>query len=400
MLGFSQQSKLMLAALFTPGAQKNVTGDVTRWGLPVIIVGEPGIAKSAVVEALAEQYQLPCEVLSPGERGEAAFGAVPVPLKDKDGQVRMHYPAPEWTQRMTAEAGGVVFVDEANTGGPALQPPLMGLIQARRIGGTTLHARVRVMAAMNPPEIAANGYDLAAPIANRFGWIDWCAPTPEDHRAYMLGTASVQKGLLSAADLEESVLDRWGQAFAEARGLETSFLCAQADWKNKCPKASEPAVSRAWPSDRSWENATRAYAGAKVHGLTQEELEVFVSAFVGAKAAEAWFTYIGETDMPNIADLLDGKVAFKFEKSRLDRTAAVLNSATALVTNAGCVRRKERAEALWEILGTVDGSSRDLVLPANEALILANLHQGKAALRVMAQVNPTLNAVNAVAGKR
>jgi MoxR-like ATPase len=88
--------------------------------------------------------------------GEGAFGVIPVP--DKSGVIK--YPPPEWTLAHD-EAGGVVFIDEMSSTPPALQPPLLGLLFARRIGGKTLSARTRVIGAANPPEVAAGGFDLA-----------------------------------------------------------------------------------------------------------------------------------------------------------------------------------------------------------------------------------------------
>src|SRR5260370_41568839 len=75
------------------------------WGLPVLWWGPPGVGKSAVIEELEHRYGLPVETLSPGERGEGAFGVVPVPV---DGVLR--YPPPDWVTRMAD--GGIVFLDE------------------------------------------------------------------------------------------------------------------------------------------------------------------------------------------------------------------------------------------------------------------------------------------------
>ena len=390
---------LLHCAMFTPLANGS-------WGLPLLFEGEPGTGKSAIIEAYAARCGLPCEVLSPGERGEGAFGVVPVPVKQTDGTRVLTYPAPEWTQPMEGDAGGLVFVDEANTGGVALQPALMGLIHARRIGGKQLGPRVRVLGAINPPELAANGSDLAPPIANRFGWIRWGAPTVEEHTAYMLGQAGgASDAKVDALAEERRVKAAWGEAYAKAVGLETSFLGAQSDWKNKCPKANDPNVARAWPSDRSWENATRALAGAYVHRLTATERDELVTAFVGHKAYEAFATFIEAQDLPNVADLLDGKITFKHENKRLDRTAAVLNSAVAMITPGTAKLRVERSIALWKLLDTVGGSALDLIVPPTQSLIQANLHAGsadlnKAAMPVLAKAHPVLSASNMGGGRR
>ncbi len=365
---------ILHAALFTPTKK--------GWGLPVLFQDEPGTAKSSVIESYAERLGLPCEVLSPGERGEGAFGVVPIPMKGV-----LTYPAPDWTSKMAS--GGIVFVDEITTAPKLLQAPMLGLVAAKRIGSHQLGPRVRVLGACNPPSLAAGGHDLAAPLANRFGWVHWGAPTADEHTRYMLDAASDHHDEPIDAALEEArVQSAWGPAYAKAVGLETSFLRAQPNWKNQCPKPGDPAASRAWTSDRTWEMATRAYASGLVHGLSQTDLDEFVTAFIGSKAYVQWATYIESADLPDIADFLDGKVAFAHDKRRLDRSAAVINAAAAFVTSDRVARRDERAARLWKFLGTLPDV--DLVVPAGQALMKASLHTAGEAISVLAKIQPVL----------
>lgn len=380
---------ILHAALFTPMAY--------GWGLPVLFEGEPGGGKSAVIEAYFNRCSMPGEILSPSERGEGAFGVVPVPTKGGF----MTYPRPDWTAKMDVSESnprgmGLVFVDEVTSAPPILQAPVMGLVCRKTIGSHKLGPHVRVIGACNPPDVAANGYDLAAPLANRFGWMKWENPSVDQHVTYMLGAAGGQsEAPIDAMAEEDRVMALWGEAFARAVGLETAFLQSQADFKNKCPKVGSPKASRAWPSDRTWEYATRAYASALVHNLSETDRDELVTGFIGAEAFEAFATFIENTDLPNVADVLDGKVSFKPHPSRLDKTAAVLNSATALVTPQSSHRRKERTEALWKLLAEVGGGSLDLVVPCAQALIQSNLHGFQVAVPLLAKVQPVIAAAQA-----
>ncbi len=127
--GFNQAHDIdiLRLCLTTPGA------------LTPVIVGPPGIGKSQRVKKLGAELfgDGMTEVLSPGERGEGAFGVVPVP----NGDGYLHYPAPDWVKRFAESGRGLVFVDEINTAPPALQPALLGLILDGRIGGCQLPAR-------------------------------------------------------------------------------------------------------------------------------------------------------------------------------------------------------------------------------------------------------------------
>lgn len=370
---------ILKAALFTPMP--------FGWGLPLLIEDQPGTAKTSAIKAFADSIGLPIRVLSPGTDGEGAFGQIPVPMGGK-----ITYPAPDWTDGFSG--GGIVFCDEVTTAPPLLQTSIMGILTERRIGGHTFGHRVRTLGACNPVSSAANGHDLSPPLANRFGHIPWGAPSVAEHTAYMLGRADLQAEatVTSAKEIEDMVMTKWPDAYAKAVGLETSFLSAQTDWKNKYPEKNARGASRAWPSDRTWEYATLALASSYVHGLDDLDRDLLVEGFIGKAAAEAWATFIEEADLPNMADVLDGKVVWTHDPNRLDRSAAVLNSASALVTPAKAVNRQKRVAKFWKILDTVVGTAADLAVPSIKAMMDANLHTSMDAIPILAKVQPVLSA--------
>lgn len=383
------KTNIVKAALFTPAGKG-------RMGLPLLLWGEPGTVKTSIIEEVCARYALPCECLSPGERGEGAFGVVPVPI-GKGADTVLRYPRPDWTEKFDNGAGGVVFVDEMTTAPPALQAPLLGLLLARRIGGFQLGPRVRVIGAANPPEYAAGGFDLASAVANRIGHIEWTAPTIEEHAAYMLrGDAGEKVEATLDAETEEARVEKlWPDAWAKARGLEVAFLSRRSNLKNACPKANDPKASRGWPSDRSWENATRAFASAEVHRLTESEREEFAAGFVGEGAASEFFAFATDQDLADPARVLDGKDKFTHSASRIDRTAALLSGCAALVTPAGATKRKERTEAMWGLVSDLVSSKSDLdvMVPPVQALVEAKLHAGGGtATKVLATLQPLLKA--------
>lgn len=397
------KTEILKAALFTPL-------DKGRWGIPLLCWGEPGVAKTSVIEAVCNRFGMPCETLSPGERGEGVFGVVPVP-DGKGADMILHYPRPDWTARFDRDGRGVVFIDEATSTPPALQAPIMGLILARRVGGYVLQPGVRVLAAANPVEIAAGGFDLSAPVANRFGHIEWGKPSIEEHVQFMMRGSSKQTSLstdtddedmpTTASDEEARVLKAWPEAWARAVGLEVAYLQRNPGKKNMCPPVGDPKASRGWPSDRSWENATRAYASAMVHGLSATDTEIFVAAFISEAVASEMFAFITAQDLPDPAELLDGKVDFKHNAKRLDRTVAVLSACVALVAPKQAAKRSERAESLWKLMGTMcEKADNDVLVPPIYAMIESELHANKAASPVLAKINPILKAAGITPGKR
>jgi MoxR-like ATPase len=298
--------------------------------------GMPGAVKTSAVDTVCQWFGLPCEILSPGERGEGAFGVVPVPMK-RGNEYVISYPRPEWTDRF-AGGRGVVFVDEIPTAAPAIKPALLGLLLARRIGGTQLPPGVRVIGAGNPPDMCA-GYELTAAEANRLGHITWDGASVDEHLAHMAADDGLPKVTTieewAAAEarglaLEARVLEAWPDAWSWARSLEAAFLRSRPTLKNVTPNADSPALSRAWPSDRSWKLAVRALASSRVHNLDVAQRDQFVAGFIGEGVAHEFFNFIESLDLPDVRHVLDGSAPFNHSAVRLDRTVAVITGATGL----------------------------------------------------------------------
>jgi len=388
------KTSIMKAALFTPLSDG-------RWGLPLILWGPPGIAKTATARLMAKIWQFHCEALAPGERGEGAFGVTPVPVENGHGTV-LDYPPPEWVRSLRLEddsEAGVVFLDELNTAPPALSPALLGAIQERRIGGHCFGPRVRVIGAANPVGHAAGGWDLAAPVANRLGHIDWPAPEPDEWGTWLVGGENESVEVRDPLAEEARVLKAWSGAFAKAAGLAAAFVRRRPELLHKMPPDGDPAQSRAWPSPRTWEYAVRARASAEVHGLSDVEQEELIAAFIGSAAAGEWCVWIDEADLPEPADVLDGKTKWKHDPMRLDRTAAVLSSCAALVAPAKAEKRKARAEAMWKLMGEIMKDAKDVVVPAMKSMVQAGLHRSKEATPVLAKMHSVVSAAEMTGGR-
>lgn len=372
----ANHDKILHCAFFTPISRN-------RWGLPLLLWGPPGVGKTAVINSLGKRFGLPVEVLSPGERGEGAFGVVPVPTAgpvsrskakeaSEEDSLRLSYPAPDWTDKVNR--GGIVFVDEMTCAPPALQPPLLGLIQERRIGSHTLGPRVRVLGAANPPEQAAGGWDLAPPVANRLGHITWGAPEVDAWSDWLLGGGGDEEvEAIDSLKEEARVSAHWEVAFARAKGLASAFLKRRPELLMKQPQSGDPNASKAWPSPRSWENAVRSMAAGEVHELNGEDFDDLVGAFVGTGVASELAEFRAQTDLPDPEDVLEERTPFKHDPKRLDRTFAVLQSCAALISPTTAKRRLERGAVYWKLLGACMKGGEDLVVPAIRIMTKAEL---------------------------
>jgi len=380
--------RVLKCVWFTPGVRG-------RWGLPVMFEGPPGSAKTAQGEGAAAALNLHCETVIASLREPADFLGLPIPQANKAGHMRVNYAPPAWAVRLTDAGRGVGFFDELNTAPPAVQAALLRCVLDGWVGDLLLPHTVRFVAAQNATHEAAGGWDLAPPLANRFGHFKWEVPDAASWADWMLGSDHTQGEPESKFDPEAEearVLKVWAEPFAKARGLVTAFVRAKSDLLHKQPAAGDPQASKAWPSPRTWEMATRALAGAQVHDLSPVDREELMTAFVGTAAAAELMSFVTNSDLPDPADVLDGKVKFVHDTRRLDRSVAVLSSCAAMVSPPNAAKREPRAEKLWEIVGEVVKDSADIGVQAARVLVKAKLSSLVAARPALVKLQPVLAA--------
>lgn len=384
--------KLLKAIWFTPGPKG-------RWGLPALMEGRPGGAKTSIVEQTARASALVDEVIIGSLREPSDFLGLPFPNKDKDGRTFTEYSPPTWVSRLIRAGRGVAIFDEINTAAPATQAALLRVILEGVVGDEELPKTIRFCAMMNSTEDAAGGWDLAAPLANRFLHLPWAGPDSSEWCDWVLGGAngSDNAAPIDAAAEEARVLENWSSPWAKARGVVAGFIQKRPELLHQMPKSGDPKASKAWPSHRTWEFAMRSIASAEVHALSELERDELVTACVGSGAAGELATYITEADLPDPADLLDGKVTYKHEPKRLDRTVAVLASCAALVTGAKAAKQSERAAALWKLCQPIVADAADIVVPAGRALVSAKLSKSVEARPVLLKLQPVLAAAGIIA---
>lgn len=310
-------------------------------GITTTFWGPPGVAKTAIIEEYATGYGLPCQVLSPGELGEGAFGVVPVGTAE-----HIHYPPPAWTKKFTQADGGIVFIDEITCAPPALQAPLLGLLQKRKIGDYTLPNTVRIIAAGNPADIAANGYELSLPAANRMAHFSINKPSVEQWAHWMGGTftPNTQKRAL----IIECLSELFPKQFALNIAVVSGFLKANPALFHAMPKTEQP--SNAWPSPRSWEMCTRLLTTAQ---LVQLDVGEFVSGCVGEDAATQFVAYLSNLDLPDPEQLLGGKIQWKPPIMRQDIIVIVLDACARTVIAEQ--DKAKQAAYLTALLKIMDG---------------------------------------------
>lgn len=187
-----------------------------------------------------------------------------------------------------------------------MQAALLRLVLERKVGTHPLPPGVRVAAAANPPDIAASGWELSPPLANRFVHIDWNLDGDTYRIALEEGFSA---GQFSNVDPKEHAVraDYW-------KLLVAGFLR-----RNPALAHTKPAEKEyAFASPRTWDfaialmatcdllhYAPRPGAGANTDNRPFVNL---IKGSVGSGAATSFLEYVRQLRIPDPEEVLKGRV--------------------------------------------------------------------------------------------
>jgi len=295
-------------------------------GTPVLVWGPPGVGKTATIQAVGRAMNLPVEVVIASIREPSDFLGLPIV---HDGEARFAPPA--WAKRLAQAGRGILFLDEVSTAPPAVQAALLRVVLDRVVGDLALPEEIAVVAAANPPEQAAGGWDLTPPLANRFTHLHFRV----DPSGWVAEFPSYWGNPPSLPGLPEA---QW----APARALVAAFIRRRPHLLLQLPE-NESQAGQAWPSPRSWDMASRMVARSG----DRDTLAALVCGCVGEGAGMEFLAWQRDLDLPDPEELLANPERFKLPE-RGDQAYAVLSSvATAAAGNL----TKERWAAAWRIMG-------------------------------------------------
>ncbi|QLQ16303.1 MAG: AAA family ATPase [Micropruina sp.] len=330
--------------------------------IPVLLWGDPGSGKTSVVESAAKiGYHVETLIISHYEPSD--FAGLPML---HDGHVTLA--PPSWAKRLTQIKGpAIAFFDEFSTASPALQAAALRPLTHYQVGDLQLPATVSFVAAANPADVAAAGWELAAPTASRFVHLEWGLPLDVYSECLVSGGwPTLPVGPLPEG--YETVLD-------QQRALIAGFLRARSSQLSKIP--DDPASrGRAFPTPRTWDYASRLSAYAIATGASEQVIALLVAGCVGELVAHEFLTFAARQDLPDPEDVLSGK--FTFAGLRADRTYVVLQSVLAAVQRTPDAKRWTAAvEVCAEAAAT---AGVDPAVPVVRALLRPGARPAGAAL--------------------
>ncbi|MGW2517338.1 AAA family ATPase [Streptomyces sp. NPDC001617] len=317
--------------------------------LPVLLWGEPGIGKTAALTQLAEALDLPLTTVIASVHEPSDFSGLPI-VGDDPAEQGVPMAPPDWAVRLVRAGRGLLFLDELSTAPPAVQAALLRLVLERRIGTLQLPPGVRIVAAANPRSSAADGWELSAPLANRFVHLQWT----HDHEVVVRGLG----GTWPRATLPRLDPRKLPEAVDFARRAVCGLLAVRPTLVHRLP-ANETRKGGAWPSPRSWEMTLRLIAFATAAGSSRDVLSLLVRGTVGDGPGLELLASVDRMDLPDPEELLADPAGAVLPE-RGDLRQATLDGVVAAVRS-----RPDRArwDAAWALLvRAVETGAPDLVV--------------------------------------
>lgn len=322
-------------------------------GVPILTWGPPGVGKTATITMLADVLGLPLEVVMASIREPSDFSGLPV--IGEEG-VRMEPPA--WAHRLARSGKGLLFLDEISTAPPAVQSALLRVVLERVVGDLALPASVSVVASANPPEQAVGGWDLSAPLANRFCHLFWSLDTQ--------GWVDGMIGGWSISDLPH-LPSSWENSIPEKEVLVASFVRHRPHLLLQVPK-DEGQAGKAWPSPRSWSMTARLLAAAETVRAEEDVVASLIAGCIGEGACLEFLAWRRDLDLPDPEDVLANPTYLRLP-DRGDQAFAIL---TAVITAAVGRLTEERWFAAWCVLALAsEHGMKDIAAVAAKKLAAA-----------------------------
>jgi hypothetical protein len=263
-----------------------------------------GVAKNALFEAFCKFIGYDYHLFIPSiHLPEDIGGCTDIDRKRKVSEV---YPM-EWIKQLE-KPNQCLHIDEVNTAGPTMMPPLLSITNERRVGDIVFHPSTIIMCAANPERMAPNAAPLAGSMQNRLYHHDWVFPINEWIAGMKNGGVFETPDNFPIVGDYSAYLPKWTAALGNFAHRNRSGIVTE----------ELPEGEQAFCSPRMLFNLSHCLAGADKVKADGETIEQLCNGTVGRDIGAQLIEFIGVMNLYDADEVIDGKVTVDYADDRVD----------------------------------------------------------------------------------
>ena len=274
-------------------------------GVPAVARGSVGVAKNAMIEAIMALIGYVGHVFIPSQHAPEDIGGVPV-HDPAAGCIRMTMM--EWLFDMTKPKRWL-HMDEVTTAPNQMRPPMLSVLQEKRVGALRFHPTSIVTAACNPPDLCPAGAELEPALCNRLYHHDWVFPSDTWHKGLRAGGVFPTPAAIPIVGDYTYLLPKFGSL--------VSRLVTNKPALQNTERVQDGVL--AFPTPRSWWNLCRALAAADSVQCLDEVRSELCAGLVGMGAGAELMLMIDSQTAHDVEAYLTGGVKVVVNDSTIDK---------------------------------------------------------------------------------
>lgn len=273
-------------------------------GLTPLAWATTGVAKNALIEAFCKAINYTYHLFIPSiHLPEDIGGCTDI---DRQRKVSEVYPM-DWIKQFE-KPNQCLHIDEINTAGPTMMPPLLSITNERRVGDIIFHPSTIIVCAANPERMAPNSAPLAGSMQNRLYHHDWVFPINQWIDGMKNGGVFETPDDFPIVGDYSAYLPKWTAALGNFAKRNRSAIVTE----------ELPEGEQAFCSPRMLYKLAHCLAGADKVKASGEVIEQLCRGTVGRDVAAQIVEFIGVMNLYDPDEVIDGKVKVNYGDDRVD----------------------------------------------------------------------------------